>query len=154
MKLQIRRAAFETNSSSTHALNVFKGNDYTIPENILISPGEFEWECKTYNYPEDKLSYLYTYLLSFYDKETAQEFLTVRLEKLGVKEVIFEDCDGWDVNGYIDHSNELHDMDILLNEFFEDFVFNSASYIETGNDNDDLDVNEDPYADFSIYKGN
>lgn len=177
MRTQIRRGAFETNSSSTHAINIYKkGGRYEIPESIVIRPGEFGWECETYNYPEDKLSYLYTWILekcnTFEQNEITgnwethcdykllkdyQYRLKSKLEALGVKEVIFEKCGGWHENGYIDHSSSLYtdDLETILESYFEDFVFNSASYIETGNDNsEDSYVNEDIHADFSIYKGN
>lgn len=158
MKRQIRQGAFETNSSSTHALNVFNGyrNDYYIPESITVRPGEFGWECDTYSSPEDKLAYLYTWMLGVMSKEEAQEKLTLLLEQAGVKEVEFENCGGYWEDGYIDHSEDLYSGDLteLLDKYFVDYVFNSASYVETGNDNDYEDVSEDPRADWSFYKGN
>ena len=156
MKTQIRRGAFETNSSSTHAINIYRGCDTNIPETIYVRPGEFGWECDTFSWPEDKLSYLYTWCLSRMSKEDAQDKIKEALLNLGVKEVIFEDGGTWWEDGYIDHSEDLYndDLETIFNNYFEDFIFNSASYIETGNDNDDIDVCEDSSADFSLYKGN
>ena len=175
MRTQIRKGAFETNSSSTHAVSIFRGSNYVIPEEIIIRPGEFGWSCEIYNTPEDKLSYLYTWILSMcssyeynevtnkyeehYDYKKLKDYqyrLKSKLEALGVKEVEFEQCNGWDKDGYIDHSEKLYfeDLETILESYFEDYVFNPDSYIETGNDNDEYDVSEDPAADFSFYKSN
>lgn len=176
MKTQIRRGAFETNSSSTHAINIYRGSDYEIPKSIIVRPGEFGWECTTFNSPEDKLSYLYTWCASkchiwetnevtghyesHYDYKKLKDYqyrIKSKLEALGVEEIDFETLSGWSYEyGYIDHSEDLYDNDLenILENYFEDFIFNHASYIETGNDNDDSDVCEDGSADFSIYKGN
>lgn len=176
MKTQIRRGAFETNSSSTHAINIFRGYDEkNIPEKIIIRPGEFGWECDTFNDPESKLSYLYTWILSkcksyeyndvtekyedHYDYKKLKDYqyrIKSKLLDAGVKEVKFVKCNGWFEDGYIDHSEDLYneDLEAILENYFEDYIFNDASYIETGNDNDDIDVCEDSSADFSIYKSN
>ena len=177
MKTQIRRNIFETNSSSTHALNVFCGQQstYEIPEHIIVKPGEFGWECEIYRYPEDKLSYIYTWILSKcrsyvvnsatgnyeerYDYDKLEKY-QLRIKNLlldaGVKEVEFESGSGYWGDGYIDHSENLfnEDLETLLDKYFIDYVFNIQSYVETGNDNDDDDVSEDSYSDWSFYKGN
>ena len=157
MKKQIRRGAFETNSSSTHAINIFKGYDEkNIPESVVIKPGEFGWECDTYYDFESKLSYLYTWCLGLMSRESAQIKIEEALHNIGVKEVEFEECSGWWEDGYIDHSEDLYkcDLDVIFENYFGDFIFGNSSYIETGNDNDEVDVWEDGRADFSIYKGN
>ena len=175
MKRQIRRGAFETNSSSTHAINIYRGIDYTIPKHIYVRPGEFGWECEKYIDPEDKLAYLYTWCISncisyevndvtnlyevhkdYKKLKDYQYRIKSKLESLGVEEVEFGECNGWSDDGYIDHSSELleEDLEMILEDFFEDFIFNDSSYIETGNDNDDIDVEDDWNADFHIYKGN
>lgn len=175
MKRQIRRGAFETNSSSTHAINIFRSPHYNIPESITVKPGEFGWEVETYGSPEDKLSYLYTWILSkcniweyndvtgkyetHYDYKKLKDYqyrIKSKLEEAGVKEIDFQNCGGYWADGYIDHTENLYDSDLeeILENYFLDFVFGDRSYIETGNDNDSLDVCEDSGADFSIYKGN
>lgn len=157
MKKQIRKGAFETNSSSTHAINIFRGYDEkNIPESIVVTPGEFGWECDTYYDAESKLSYLYTWCLSVMSKDEAEYKIKEALVNLGVKEVEFEDGTGWYEDGYIDHSGNLYreDLDTIFENYFGDFIFGDSSYIETGNDNDDVDVCEDGRADFSIYKSN
>lgn len=175
MKTQIRRGAFETNSSSTHAINIYRGTNYNIPERVIVCPGEFGWECDKFYDFESKLSYLYTWILSKcnsyelnevtnkyesrYDYKLLKDYqyrIKSKLEELGVKEIEFEKNNGWFEDGYIDHSEDLFsdDLETILEDYFEDFIFNDASYIETGNDNDYEDVDTDPGADFSIYKGN
>ena len=153
MKKQIRRGAFETNSSSTHAINIFKGYDEkNIPESVVIKPGEFGWECDTYYDFESKLSYLYTWCLGLMSRESAQIKIEEALHNIGVKEVEFEECSGWWEDGYIDHSEDLYkcDLDVIFENYFGDFIFGNSSYLETGNDNDEVDVWEDGRADFSI----
>jgi len=176
MKTQIRRGAFETNSSSTHAINIFRGSNYSIPESVTIVPGEFGWENEDYDHYEDKLSYLYTWILAkchsytfnnatgqyedHYDYKKLKDYqyrIKSKLEQADVKEVIFEKNNSeWYEDGYIDHSEDLFDDDLeaILENYFLDFVFNPTSYIETGNDNSDYDVDTNPSADFTIYKGN
>ena len=155
-KIVIRKGAFETNSSSTHAINIFRGSNYDIPEKITIRPGEFGWDCEVLRYPEDKLSYLYTWCLEYGKEKDYQYRIKSKLEAAGVKEVVFCNGSGWWEDGYIDHSSNLReeDLETIFETYFLDFVFNHQSYIETGNDNGDYDVDEDPNADWSIYKGN
>ena len=173
MKVQIRRGVFETNSSSTHAINIYKGSNYVIPEHIVVRPGEFGWENDYYDDPVSKLSYLYTWCLSrcsswdkneitgqyesHYDYKLQKDYqhrIKSNLEALGVKDVEFiGDTD----DGYIDHSSKLNEDDLenILQNWFEDFIFNGQSCVITGNDNDeDNDVSYDARAAFSIYKGN
>lgn len=175
MKTQIRKNVFETNSSSTHAVSIFRGSNYSIPEKIVIRPGEFGWDCETFSDPESKLAYLYTWILNkcksyeynevtekiddHYDYKKLKDYqyrIKSKLLEAGVKEVEFEKCNGWFEDGYIDHSEDLYneDLEAILEDYFEDYVFNYASYIETGNDNDDYDVCEAADADYSFYKGN
>lgn len=157
MKIQIRHSVFETNSSSTHAINVFRGYDSkNVPESIVVRPGEFGWECNTFDDPESKISYLYTWCLGRMSVEDARNKIEEALNNIGVKEVKFIDNGGWWPTGYIDHSENLYEDNLktIFNKYFGDFIFGESSYIETGNDNDYEDVCEDSRADFSFYKGN
>lgn len=157
MKIQIRKGVFETNSSSTHAINIFRGyNEKNIPESIVVRPGEFRQECDTYYDFKSKLSYLYIWCLNLMSKDEAEYKITQALNNLRVKEVEFEECSGWYEEGYIDHSEELYseDLNTIFENYFGDFIFGDSLYIETGNDNSDIEVYEDGRADFSIYKGN
>lgn len=174
MKVQIRKGVFETNSSSTHAINIYKGSDYVIPEHITVRTGDFGWENDYYDDPESKLAYLYTWCLSrctswvkneitgqyesHYDHKLRKDYqyrIKSNLESLGIKDINFIDDE--DDDGYIDHSGNLKEEDLedILNYYFEDFIFNQKSCIITGNDNDEEDmVSEDYRADLAIYKGN
>ena len=176
MKRQIRRGAFETNSSSTHAINVYrrtKNRWSDIPDYVIVHQGEFGWENGIWNDWEDKLAYLYTACVSKCTKWVQDEItgtysskfdnklfkdyqyrIKSALETCGVNDVIFADRE--EDEGYIDHSDELGDsfIESILNDWFEDFIFNDASYIETGNDNDESNVSEDPNAAWSYYKSN
>lgn len=89
-------------------------------------------------------------------KDEAEYKITQALNNLRVKEVEFEECSGWYEEGYIDHSEELYseDLNTIFENYFGDFIFGDSLYIETGNDNSDIEVYEDGRDDFSIYKGN
>lgn len=153
MKRQIRRGVFETNSSSTHAICIAKG-DYNLSKHIDFTIGEFGWENNEYDDLYSKASYLITAILSF-DKDKADDYLrklkdilknnNIEYNLPKLKEASWEyegkirsyyDFDGY---GYIDHSNEtenfvndvLHDSDKLFRYLFGD------SKIITGNDNSD-----------------
>ena len=75
MKLQVRNSVFETNSSSVHAISIFKDDTYENynGEYLEIEPGKFGWEKDTYNDVYSKLSYLYAAYLEFVDKEYVDE---------------------------------------------------------------------------------
>lgn len=73
MKRQIRRGVFETNSSSTHAICIAKG-DYNLSKHIDFTIGEFGWENNEYGDLYSKASYLITAILSF-DKDKADDYL-------------------------------------------------------------------------------
>lgn len=171
---QIRRGVFETNSSSTHAINIYCANQYNVPKSFNVRPGEFGWENETYYYPEDKVSYLYTLILkkcvsyvynevtesyeNRYDYEklnSYQKRIKDALKDAGVEEVSFTDYADSSYY-YVDHSENIteDDIDNILDNWFDDFVFNPDSVIITGNDNCDIDVSEDSNAAFSLYKGN
>ena len=140
MKVQIRCNIFETNSSSIHAVSIFKGTNYSIPENIEIRPGEFGWYPDTFCDPESKLSYLYTWILEKchtykyndvtnkcdvvfdWDKLTQyQDLIKNKLLEAGVKNVTFEKNNGYFEYGYIDHSDQLMDthLETILEKYFE-----------------------------------
>lgn len=120
MKRQIRRGVFETNSSSTHAICIAKG-DYNLSKYIDFTIGEFGWENNEYDDLYSKASYLITAILSF-DKDKADDYLrklkdilennNIEYNLPKLKEASWEydgkirsyyDFDGY---GYIDHSNE------------------------------------------------
>lgn len=160
MKIQVRSKIFETNSSSTHALSVFKKDgDYEIPTSmhLVINDFSFGWEISSYNTPDDKLAYLWI-LTDYFEDAERDEYrkkIISMLYAIGVTDFTWEEGNGW--GGYVDHGSEaleflthiLSDMDL-----FEGFIFNPLSMINTGNDNDDYDVSFETGADYTYYKGN
>jgi hypothetical protein len=166
---QIRKGVFETNSSSTHSICIAKDVELTIPKSIYFGFGEFGWEHDTLQSSGEKASYLYTGLMANGRKDNFDNII-ILLESKGI-EVGFEEpiykkytYDGnnggeyVDNGGYVDHSDQLGKF---LNavcgneENLMNYLFSDLSFIITGNDNDesDVDINVDyPHEEF--YKGN
>lgn len=169
MKKQIRQGVFETNSSSTHSICIAKDVNIETPSSIHFEFGEFGWECNTLYSTEEKASYLYTGLMGNerekdFEKIVAilkSEGIEVTFEEPVYKKYTFEGNDGTeyiDNGGYVDHSDEMTDF---LDAICEDegklmrYLFSDLSFIITGNDNDDEDVDINvEYAHDEYYKGN
>ena len=134
---KIRHSVFETNSSSTHSLSIApeRGGikwDTLHPDEagfIQIYEGEFGWEWETFHDPNSKASYAMTYAKG-------------NVELLGMlTQVISEHCNApvnlnIDNSGYIDHQS--HDVagDAFVDkDTLKRFIFDSTSYVKTGNDN-------------------
>lgn len=140
MKRQIRRGAFETNSSSTHAICISKKRNYKIPAYVTFTHDEFGWEFGEYNDTWTKASYLYQAIISVYydDPEPALKKLKSILADYGVA-CEFEPArsgEFWD-NGYIDHGGECYEfVEAVLNdnELLFTYLFGD-SFVITGNDN-------------------
>lgn len=158
MKRQVRQGVYETNSSSTHSICISQNAELTIPKSIHFEFGEFGWECDTLGSISEKASYLYTGLTANDRREDFSKIVSI-LELKGL-EVTFKETktDTYHNEGYVDHSDKLYDFlggvcsdeDELMQ-----FLFSPLSFIITGNDNDDtnVDVNVD-YPHSSYYKGN
>lgn len=149
MKKQIRNGCFETNSSSTHAICIAKG-DYSLQNHIDFKFGEFGWEVKEHHSLRNKASYLITAIFSSMKKETDKnlEKLKTILDKHNISYSIPEaEIKTYDYNdetftyysmdGYIDHSEDVGDfIDAVLSD--EDkllrYLF-GESMVVTGNDN-------------------
>lgn len=153
MKRQVRRGAFETNSSSTHAICITK-NEYrhSLFSHIDFETGEFGWENGEYDSLYSKASYLITAILSF-DKDNADENLQKLKDILDSNNIEYTlpklKVDSWeyggktryyyDIDGYIDHSGETEDF---VNDVLSDsdklfrYLFGDSMVI-TGNDNSD-----------------
>lgn len=150
---KIRKGVFETNSSSTHSICIAKDTTITLPKNLHFEFGEFGWEYDTLYSIAEKASYLYTGLIANSRNEDADRIFSFLKDK-GV-DVTFES--GQDV-GYIDHSGNLTKF---LNDICSDndkllrFLFSDLSFIITGNDNSehDVDINVSYDCD-EYYKGN
>jgi hypothetical protein len=174
MKLQIRQGVFETNSSSTHAISICKYEGQPIPESIYFGFGEFGWDDEVYDDHESKAAYLWTAVCGHYyyedDKPKIEEIkaaLTKILNDNGVKSVEFatgEYVESYNkeykylrFDGYIDHGwelikwveNMLEDPDLLIG-----YLFNTESFVNTGNDNDDTPLDWAENAIYTMYKGN
>lgn len=162
---QIRQGVFETNSSSTHSICIAKDVKLSIPKNIHFSFGEFGWERDTLSSIQEKASYLYTGMM--YINPQGMDKIIETLQKSGVevtrvmpiyKTSEWSGDDYIDNGGYVDHA---HDLAPFLTAILESeerllsFLFSDLSFIITGNDNDDCDVDINvkyPYEEF--YKGN
>lgn len=150
---QIRQNVFETNSSSTHSICVAKNATLDIPDSLYFEFGEFGWEHGILQSMEDKASYLYTGLMRT-DKE--EDFLKIVeiLKEKGIEVSYETDFD----NGYIDHAYELFNfLEDVVNDTNKlmNYLFSDLSFILTGNDNSDNDV--DIHVDYEYdeyYKGN
>ena len=153
MKRQVRRCAFETNSSSTHAICIAKGEyRYNSFSHIDFETGEFGWENDEYDSLYRKASYLITAILSS-DKDQADKNLQKLKDILDSNNIEYTlpklKVDSWeyggetryyyDIDGYIDHSGETEDFvnDVLAdsNKLFR-YLFGDSMVI-TGNDNSD-----------------
>lgn len=158
---QIRTGVFETNSSSTHSICIAKEATLDIPATLRFHFGQFGWECDTLRSTEEKASYLYTGLWHNDRHDDIQKVIGT-LAGNGVAATAEEaqyDGDGYSRNvGYVDHGNELGsfldavvgDSDRLMR-----FLFSDLSFIITGNDNDDEDVDiHVEYAHEEYFKGN
>ena len=151
MKRQVRRGIFETNSSSTHAICIAKGEyRHNSFSHIDFEIGEFGWENDEYDSLYNKASYLITAILSF-DKDEADENLQKLKDILDSNNIGYTlpelKVDSWeyggktryyyDIDGYIDHSGETKDF---VNDVLSDsdklfrYLFGN-SVIITGNDN-------------------
>lgn len=168
MKTQIRKHVFETNSSSVHSLCIYmdRPDDFKLPDEVDIYPGQFGWEHESYSSVQSKLSYVYQmckevdeayeysrdkdranpYFKNYAEAQGIPEGQVARLVKIledaGIEVHLHEPEKGaysWD-SGYIDHGDEwfpyLDDFLSDTNKLFN-FLFLSMSEVQTGNDNDD-----------------
>ena len=127
---------FETNSSSTHSLEIGSGylidsSDLNLNEdnNLVIELGQFGWEWETYTHFEDLASYVFTAIKS--DESLTRELISlIKFNYPIINEIIISDCD----YSYVDHGSE-HIEGMDASDLF-DFIFTQGSELETGNDND------------------
>lgn len=154
MTEQIRKNVFETNSSSSHSLTLSAGDiekqpfaDDVLREGVyLVKKGEFGWEQEEYYRIEDKLSYLFTQVVSEKIPQGDAEDITATLrginkefdmlcrvvqEHTGVKLLASPGSDG-----YIDHQSSDVGWELFHDEAqLRQFLFSPRSYVETDNDN-------------------
>ena len=143
MNRVIRKAIFETNSSSTHSITIVGGS--YVPHlwkplggRIEVLPGEFGWEEETYRDPWTKASYCLVWAKTC---SSAQERHMEMLEKAlkegtGAEDVEFVQEGGHYPWGYIDHqSNDVCAEAFESGRSLFDFIFNDLSELRTDNDN-------------------
>jgi hypothetical protein len=149
---KVRKSVFETNSSSTHSICIAKEAVLNIPKTISFNFGEFGWEIGTIGSDSGKASYLYTGLVQNERREDIEKLKGI-MSKHGI-EAAFEEGE----DGYVDHGDELSEF---LDAVMEDegklmhFLFSGMSFVNTGNDNDDHEVDFSvSYPHDEYYKGN
>ncbi len=137
---QVRQGVFETNSSSTHSICIAEDTELIIPEFLHFQSGEFGWEHNTLSSAEEKASYLSTGLFA---NERDSDFIDIveYLKEQNIN-ITFDSRREFD-NGYVDHSYDLKDfLDAVCNDKNQlmRFLFSPLSFIMTGNDNSEIDV--------------
>lgn len=132
----IRKGVFETNSSSTHSISLEQDNEWDTIEAdddkiIRIYKRNFGWEWQAYNDARTKAEYCYT-------DDIDQDLLQEVIQEFTGCEVEFynDECYGIDHQSYGTVRNKLKTKEELTN-----FIFNKASLLFTGNDNDDAPYN-------------
>lgn len=176
MKIQIRKAVFETNSSSSHSLTLSKGDVQmlTLPPEalsagrIMIGCDDFGWDWERMYKPENKLTYLVTAavhgeLEDGYSSEALTAEYRERYPKIDRLCRVVADHTGCELllipgsNGYVDHNSVGSDnVAYESDERLRQFIFGTDAFVETGNDNSsapadiksDLTDVEDYYAVF------
>lgn len=168
---QERRGVFETNSSSTHSICIAtnRNTELAYPAKLYFRCDDFGWERDKLNSPEDKAAYLYASFLDLYTRDKAQEvmaFIMETLEDVGVKcefeTPIYRNCDGglYVQNASVDHCGE-DDHRRFVDKTTSNrgrllrYLFSNESFVLTGNDNSEYDVNiRALYPHEEYYKGN
>ncbi len=155
--IQIRNGSFETNSSSVHVLVIPKENPIDIPNEVILTGGEWGWSP---GIEQDTINYFYQACLDRGPKYVTR-FIKF-LKKNGVNNIAvdpiswhttdykgnpLDEDEYWpDCEGSIDHSGC-----VPIDELFADeemlikFLFGTRSFIETGNDNSDNCPEEEGY---------
>ena len=137
MKVQVRNGLFETNSSSTHAINVYHNeHPYDIPAEIILELSDyiFDRAYNKHNSIKSKLAYLILSTNSEQDVTLIKSLLSAK----GVENIIIYESDGF--GGWVDHAecNGKLLTDLLSHpDLFYDFIFNPESHIITGDNCDD-----------------
>lgn len=151
MKRLIRHGVFETNSSSCHSISIARGAKIydTLDVNedgyVVVTPGEYGWEERTYYDPQEKIDYVYTFIMGENDDSQRQHYLKmleeVVTEHVGCKGVIYDTLDDkYCPDGYVDHQSAIYEGGSCLEalkskEALKELLFNPDSYVETDNDN-------------------
>jgi hypothetical protein len=155
MKTQIRKAVFETNSSSSHSLTLSKGDVQMrtfSPETVkagrfAVGCDEYGWNWERFYKPENKLWYLVTAATGgCIDAHGSPEEVTAELRETNSKidQIcrVVEQHTGVELvmipgsEGYIDHESVGEDSKVYeSDEVLRQFLFGTDAFVETGNDN-------------------
>lgn len=146
---QIRNGVFETNSSSSHSVNISSTGDIDvslIPNRagvlIIDSVTNFGWEQETYTDASTKA--MYSYLQAQYSsrEELVDMVYDVIKTQTGATEVVFlgDIHSSWEdkMYSYIDHQSAYYESGfepLESKESLRNFIFNTNSVLETDNDN-------------------
>lgn len=146
---QIRNGVFETNSSSSHSVNISSTGDIDvslIPNRagvlIIDSVTNFGWEQETYTDASTKA--MYSYLQAQYSKDQNKIDMVHQVikDQTGAIEVVFlgDTNADWDskLHAYIDHQSAYYESGfepLESKESLRNFIFNTNSVLETDNDN-------------------
>ena len=134
----IRKNVFETNSSSSHSIEMGEKTDtystiYPDKEGVIRLGGyEFGWGQEEYDYAEAKASYVAMENLQYAGSESYASQLMLEellLEHTGAERIEY------DLSGYIDHQSVgLARETFSTKEELKDFIFGNARLI-IDNDN-------------------
>lgn len=170
---QVRNSVFETNSSSTHCICITtdRRNELEYPEKVTFRCGNFGRERAELRSTEDKAAYLYSSILSLYERrkaENAKSWIMEELMKVGVQ-CEFEEAtyrrygDGaYCNNAYVDHAgmdDHLRFVDGVLRSSGRllRYLFSDKSVVLTTSDEIGDDRVKNFHADYRhefYYKGN
>lgn len=169
---QVRRNVFETNSSSTHSICIAtsRNTELTYPAKMYFRCEDFGWARDKLISPEDKAAYLYASFLSLNSRDKAQEimaFIMKTLDSVGVEcefeTPIYRNYGGGEFyvqNASVDHCGE-DDHQRFVDKTTSNkgrllrYLFSNESFVLTGNDNSEYDVNICAlYPHEEYYKGN
>lgn len=150
MKIQIRQACFETNSSSSHSLTISRsGREDCLPifaeyyseteeksyfNAVVLTGGEFGWGVETHTDAFTKANYIATYFNYFGDEKENEKAMFERV----LKAKTGADCVVYDLISYpyIDHQSIDCAEDALKSEeYLAAFIFNRESVLIIDNDN-------------------
>lgn len=140
---QIRNGVFETNSSSSHSVNISSTGDIDvslIPNRagvlIIDSVTNFGWEQETYTDASTKAMYSYLQAQYSNDQNKIDMVHQVIKDQTGAIEVVF--LGDTKLHAYIDHQSAYYESGfepLESKESLRNFIFNTNSVLETDNDN-------------------
>jgi hypothetical protein len=142
---QIRKGIFETNSSSTHCITIKKKFDeISLPKKLAFKGDEYGWEHRILDTPEEKASYLYSSIVSFYEGNELKfsDYKNYIYDTLAKNDI---ECEFYPVNAdsywwdcYVDHCEGLARFleYVRASEKHLMYYLFGDGIVITGNDND------------------